>query len=143
HPWAQLDAEYYITKNLVPPLERIFNLKGADIRSWYNEMPKQIQFQPVDYGNEAGTTLRSYMKSSSCVICGVNSATDGYCCASCIQEPVDSTFILQAKIKERQSCVIELEEICRNCASIPPASEVRCISGDCPIYYSRIKGNNQ
>ncbi|KAA8917378.1 hypothetical protein TRICI_000490 [Trichomonascus ciferrii] len=143
HPWAQLDAEYYITKNLIPPLERIFNLMGADIRSWYNEMPKQMQFQPVDYGEEAGTTLRFYMKSSSCVICGVNSATDGYCCASCIQVPVDSTFILQTKIKERQSVVMDLEVICRNCASIPPASEVRCISGDCPIYYSRIKGNNQ
>lgn len=143
HPWAQLDAEYYITKNLIPPLERIFNLMGADIRSWYNEMPKQVQFLPVDYGNEAGATLRTYMKSSSCVVCGVQSAVDGYCCASCIQAPVESTFILQTKIKKRQTVVMELEEICRNCAVIPPASEVRCISGDCPIYYSRIKGNNQ
>ncbi|TPX14878.1 uncharacterized protein E0L32_004987 [Thyridium curvatum] len=35
-----LDAEYYISKNLIPPLERIFNLVGANVRQWYDEMPK-------------------------------------------------------------------------------------------------------
>ena len=30
--YAELDAEYYISKNLIPPLERIFNLVGANVR---------------------------------------------------------------------------------------------------------------
>ncbi|RMZ78528.1 hypothetical protein DV737_g3843, partial [Chaetothyriales sp. CBS 132003] len=29
---SELDAEYYISKNLIPPLERIFNLVGANVR---------------------------------------------------------------------------------------------------------------
>ncbi|KAG5221893.1 recovery protein [Salix suchowensis] len=33
----QLDAEYYITRVLIPPLERIFNLVGADVRRWKGE----------------------------------------------------------------------------------------------------------
>ncbi|CRK11701.1 hypothetical protein BN1723_017242, partial [Verticillium longisporum] len=37
---SQLDAEYYISKNLIPPLERIFNLVGANVRQWYDDMPK-------------------------------------------------------------------------------------------------------
>ncbi len=36
----RLDAEYYIAKNLIPPLERIFNLVGANVRQWYDEMPR-------------------------------------------------------------------------------------------------------
>ena len=36
----RLDADYYISKTLIPPLERIFNLVGADVRSWYEDMPK-------------------------------------------------------------------------------------------------------
>ncbi|KAK7530431.1 hypothetical protein IWX49DRAFT_643110 [Phyllosticta citricarpa] len=36
----ELDAEYYISKNLIPPLERIFNLVGANVRAWWDEMPK-------------------------------------------------------------------------------------------------------
>ncbi len=36
----QLDADYYITRVLIPPLERIFNLVGADVRQWFTEMPR-------------------------------------------------------------------------------------------------------
>lgn len=31
---------YYITRVLIPPLERIFNLVGADVRQWFAEMPR-------------------------------------------------------------------------------------------------------
>ena len=87
----ELDAEYYITKNLIPPLERIFNLVGANVRQWYDEMPK---FQPIrrvegmisepsdrmatvamvtNGSNNAlaatKKTLESYMKSSACMVC--------------------------------------------------------------------------
>ncbi|KAK3396123.1 hypothetical protein B0T20DRAFT_416717 [Sordaria brevicollis] len=40
NPHATLDADYYINKNIIPPLERIFNLVGANVRTWYEEMPK-------------------------------------------------------------------------------------------------------
>ncbi|KAJ3512433.1 hypothetical protein NLJ89_g3521 [Agrocybe chaxingu] len=36
----QLDAMYYITRVLIPPLERIFNLMGADVKQWFNEIPR-------------------------------------------------------------------------------------------------------
>ncbi|RYP33391.1 hypothetical protein DL767_004796 [Monosporascus sp. MG133] len=44
----QLDAEYYISKNLIPPLERIFNLVGANVRQWYDEMPKVQRIHRID-----------------------------------------------------------------------------------------------
>ncbi|KAF2747546.1 hypothetical protein M011DRAFT_486395 [Sporormia fimetaria CBS 119925] len=86
----ELDAEYYISKNLIPPLERIFNLVGANVRQWYDEMPKvqRIRNITVPFAKpEAGigkalvtgaggtsttskrATLESYMKSSSCLVC--------------------------------------------------------------------------
>ena len=36
----QLDTTYYITRVLIPPLERIFNLVGADVQQWFSEIPK-------------------------------------------------------------------------------------------------------
>ncbi|KAG6857569.1 hypothetical protein H0H87_000168 [Tephrocybe sp. NHM501043] len=42
----QLDAVYYISRVLIPPLERIFNLVGADVRSWFDEMPKPRDLNP-------------------------------------------------------------------------------------------------
>lgn len=44
----ELDAEYYITKNIIPPLERIFNLVGANVRQWYDEMPKVQRIRRVE-----------------------------------------------------------------------------------------------
>lgn len=43
-----LDAAYYISRVLIPPLERIFNLVGADVRSWYDEMPKALRVDEPD-----------------------------------------------------------------------------------------------
>ncbi|KAF2271095.1 hypothetical protein CC78DRAFT_557135 [Lojkania enalia] len=84
--YIELDAEYYISKNLIPPLERIFNLVGANVRQWYDEMPKvqrirniTLPFSKADSGKGntlvAGggasltKTLESYMKSSACLVC--------------------------------------------------------------------------
>ncbi|KAF2876901.1 hypothetical protein BDV95DRAFT_480820 [Massariosphaeria phaeospora] len=82
----ELDAEYYISKNLIPPLERIFNLVGANVRQWYDEMPKVQRIRNIavpigkpDAGNgnelvpgggaSLKKTLESYMKSSTCLVC--------------------------------------------------------------------------
>jgi DNA polymerase zeta len=82
----ELDAEYYISKNLIPPLERIFNLVGANVRQWFDEMPKIQRIRnialPINTRTEIGNalvggggtsnlrkTLESYMKSSACLVC--------------------------------------------------------------------------
>ncbi|KAF2659320.1 hypothetical protein K491DRAFT_712839 [Lophiostoma macrostomum CBS 122681] len=92
--YLELDAEYYIGKNLIPPLERIFNLVGANVRSWFDEMPRVQRIRSItiplskpDLGEHSGNalaggaagggaggpslkkTLESYMKSSTCLVC--------------------------------------------------------------------------
>lgn len=34
-PNLRINATYYITRVISPPLERVFNLLGADVKSWY------------------------------------------------------------------------------------------------------------
>ncbi|KAK4198463.1 putative DNA polymerase zeta catalytic subunit [Triangularia verruculosa] len=85
----ELDADYYIEKNLVPPLERIFNLVGANVRSWYDEIPKvqaakRAQHQHTesagdtdhnaDDENDNGKgkkTMEYFLASMTCLACGV------------------------------------------------------------------------
>lgn len=82
NPHASLDAEYYISKNIIPPLERIFNLVGANVRAWYDEMPKVQHVRRLDTtsaptafnlnNNASGKkTLEFFMNSTSCIACGV------------------------------------------------------------------------
>ena len=36
----RLNATYYITKQILPPLARVFSLIGIDVFSWYHELPR-------------------------------------------------------------------------------------------------------
>lgn len=39
-PSLRLNATYYITKQILPPLARVFSLIGIDVFSWYHELPR-------------------------------------------------------------------------------------------------------
>ncbi|KAG6813782.1 hypothetical protein H0H92_007194 [Tricholoma furcatifolium] len=73
----QLDAVYYISRVLIPPLERIFNLVGADIRSWFDEMPKPRHLNPTSSPAKINKVveihrlnIEEHFQSSQCLVCG-------------------------------------------------------------------------
>ena len=143
----ELDAEYYITKNLIPPLERIFNLVGANVRQWYDEMPKFQRIRRIDVGPLAGgndlvifkKTLESYMKSSSCLVCREKLEGEGPICTICMQSAPASLLALRVRENKAEKKAINLEKICRSCASLAWGEEVRCDSKDCSIFYTRTR----
>ncbi|KFX96058.1 hypothetical protein V490_03531 [Pseudogymnoascus sp. VKM F-3557] len=145
----ELDSEYYISKNLIPPLERIFSLVGANVRSWYDEMPKiqrvrrldvdpQLTGQPADLPFNK-KTLESYMKSSSCLVCQDKLETKAAICPTCLGNRPSSLLALQTRLAAMERKNRELENVCRSCSNIPWTDEVRCDSKDCPVFYSRVK----
>ncbi|OXV09392.1 hypothetical protein Egran_02843 [Elaphomyces granulatus] len=141
-----LDAEYYITKNIIPPLERIFNLVGANVRQWYDEMPRFQRARRVEgmAGKDGSTlikkTLESYMKSSSCVVCKEKlKDTKLPICNSCLQHPHVSLYHLRSRLKTAEKRVDNLHTICRSCMGVPFGDDVRCDSKDCPVFYSRTR----
>lgn len=75
-----LDSEYYIEKTIIPPLERIFNLVGVNVRQWYNEMPKYQALRKIikNGGEDKGRkTLEAYLSRSTaiCAICNEKAET--------------------------------------------------------------------
>jgi DNA polymerase zeta len=140
-----LDAEYYITKNIIPPLERIFNLVGATVRQWYDEMPRFQRARRIEgiAGKDGGTvkkTLESYMKSSACVVCKdklINTTLP--ICNSCLQHSHVSLYRLKTRLKTAEKRVANLHKICRSCMNVPFGDDVRRDSKDCPVFYSRTK----
>ncbi|KAI2620555.1 hypothetical protein GGR54DRAFT_104581 [Hypoxylon sp. NC1633] len=154
----QLDAEYYISKNLIPPLERIFNLVGANVRQWYDEMPKVQRIRRVDptgggQGNTilAKKTLESYMKAAACLVCGASlsktknrtgaagAREDSPVCARCRRNRPASVIKLQAQLNEEERKLTDVTKICQSCAGLAPLDQVPCDSKDCPVFYTRMK----
>ena len=143
----ELDAEYYITKNLIPPLERIFNLVGANVRQWYDEMPKFQRIRRIDTSSFAQSkdqvvarkTLESYMKSSSCPICRDKLEKGIGICGRCMHYKEESLFTVRSRLSKAEMKAIKLGKICRSCANMAWGEEIKCDSQDCPVFYTRTR----
>ena len=146
----ELDAEYYISKNIIPPLERIFGLVGGNgiVRSWYDEMPKYQRIRQVE-GNFttkekdiilSKKTLESYMKSSSCVVCRSKLEEAAIpLCAGCLQQPAVGLLKVRTRLAADERKATGLDKACRSCSGTPFGDGVRCDSKDCPVFYSRTR----
>jgi len=146
---SELDAEYYISKNLIPPLERIFNLVGANVRNWYDEMPKVQRIRRVDANLQlqgqstelaiSKKTLESYMKSSSCLVCKEKLEFEGSICSKCLGDKPNSLLSLRTRLNNAERRFMDIQKICQSCSAISPLEEVKCDSKDCPVFYTRIR----
>jgi len=149
-----LDSEYYILKNLIPPLERIFNLVGANVRGWYDEMPKIQRIHRVvpacgnnsNNGNNAVAkrTLESYMRAAACLVCGRKTKTkknenSSSICKQCRTDTPKSLLKLQTQLNTEETKLMDVVKICQSCAGLAPLDEVPCDSKDCPVFYTRMK----
>lgn len=109
----ELDYEYYITRVIIPPLERIFNLMGADIKGWYSELPKfkhQNKLKKVDISNH------SYIHHNHCL--GCQKKLDNINISICDDCLGDSHLLLYdsiMKTKVNQSKLKTTENTCSNC----------------------------
>lgn len=166
NPQCRLDAEYYITKNLIPPLERIFNLVGANVRQWYDEMPKVQRMRrsgtaaaisgPASAWSAnatttsvmAMTTLAGFLKSAACLVCKRRIPTEGpnsravsseTLCARCARDTERTLVGLRTRLSCEERRFAEVLQVCRSCSGTGPCEEVSCDSGDCPVYYTRRK----
>ncbi|KAK8099377.1 uncharacterized protein PG998_012618 [Apiospora kogelbergensis] len=154
---------------LDPPLERIFNLVGASVRGWYDEMPKVQRVHRVDTRaqNAEGSllrkaTLESYMRVASCLVCGAktdpnkskkrgygsvaraSAATEAALSALCTRcqgrrYAPASIIKLQTQLAAEERSFADVLKLCRSCAGLSPLDEVPCDSKDCPVFYTRMK----
>ena len=144
---SELDSEYYISKNLIPPLERIFNLMGANVRQWFDEMPKVQRIRQIEATVKAKNveqlgskkTLESYMNSSSCLVCREKLEGDIGICEKCQVNREQSLLVLRSRLSKAESKGNQLAQVCRSCAKMTWNDEVRCDSKDCPVFYTRTR----
>ncbi|KAH7309030.1 hypothetical protein B0I35DRAFT_398355 [Stachybotrys elegans] len=144
NPHWRLDSEYYISKNLIPPLERIFNLVGANVRQWYDEMPR---IRRTYHASAALTTkkvtLESYMRSTHCLLCKAKYNARGRIssplCSRCRADSSRSLITLQARTTAEERKYQDILSVCRSCSGLGPAEEVLCDSKDCPVFWSRMR----
>ncbi|EDV19126.1 uncharacterized protein TRIADDRAFT_34128 [Trichoplax adhaerens] len=134
-PNLRLNATYYITKQILPALDRLLSLIGIDVESWHAELPRSIrsdvinqsQFQVAKQG-----VISQYFSSLHCLVCE-EMTVDGVC-PSCIRDSQKAIMIAQQRISDFERKNRHLKEICCNCIG-QRVINAECISLDCPILF--------
>ncbi|EDO18346.1 hypothetical protein Kpol_1013p17 [Vanderwaltozyma polyspora DSM 70294] len=144
NPNLELDAEYYIMKTLIPPLDRIFNILGVSVKDWISASKKNLK---LDYSRRNTNTL-SNVKCMTCINCKEKMAENKtHLCVHCNNEkPTVSVQLLQRQLRKQErlkktltACRICSYKYTHDAGIMGSAISVKCNSYDCPVYYSRIK----
>ncbi|KAI0335271.1 hypothetical protein GY45DRAFT_1240755 [Cubamyces sp. BRFM 1775] len=144
----RLDANYYISRVLIPPLERVFNLVGADVRSWFDDMPKSLRVDQPDVTLSPRKNKKSVMvanafkiddhfTSSHCLICGA--LTPEVLCEVCRADHAVTISELLSRVQGTERRLKDVHLVCSSCCGTAPAEPVQCESLDCPWLYERKK----
>lgn len=134
-----LDAKYYIEKVLIPPLERIFNLMGADVHSWYATMSRKFKPEarkPFAITRKGGV-IGNYVRSGTCETCGEISKEP--VCTDCLGDSnvSDTMYKLLSKKYRTTLKMRDIQTICSSCAHVHPSQDVPCVNLDCEVLYKR------
>lgn len=132
----RLNAHYYINNVVIPPLERVFGLMGADVRQWFASLPRPVGVSLAPEANSSWrlrkATISQYFVNQSCRVCG-SVGTDEVC-APCREDPQSAAVILIDKIRHMERTHHRVAEICRGCTSSRDV-QLTCVSLDCPVFY--------
>ncbi|KAM9355265.1 DNA polymerase zeta catalytic subunit [Pholidichthys leucotaenia] len=143
-PSLRLNATYYITKQILPPLARMFQLIGVDVFHWYQELPRiqKVSCSSVVGGEEVGRkgTISQYFTTLHCPVC--DELTQLGICSQCRSNPQRVAVTLYQDIRQWESRQDQLLKICRNCSGCAER-QVPCVSLDCPVLYKLSRVSRQ
>ncbi|KAL1923394.1 uncharacterized protein VTP21DRAFT_8374 [Calcarisporiella thermophila] len=148
----RLNGHYYITKQIIPSLDRVFSLIGVDIASWFEEMPRTIRapnsvLARNSIKNSAiARTLDQYLTGSRCLSCAALVDVADQLCAYCTgPNKSEAIYQLERRIQLVEERYSRLVELCSRCSGEPAfigargGSQMSCESLDCGIYFERMR----
>ncbi|KAG8252327.1 DNA polymerase zeta catalytic subunit, variant 2 [Homalodisca vitripennis] len=105
----KINAEYYISRVIIPPLDRCFSLIGANIPMWYSEMPRRQQHLYLHSTSSEGgrkATISQYFVTCNCAVC--ESVTTSGVCPTCQQQPqrLSTTLAEKVQVWERKVALV-------------------------------------
>ncbi|XP_061560541.1 DNA polymerase zeta catalytic subunit isoform X1 [Phycodurus eques] len=132
----RLNATYYLTKQILPPLGRMFQLIGVDVLRWYQELPR-IQKASCSSGSGGEDmvrkgTISQYFTTLHCPVC--DELTQLGVCSRCRASPQRVTVTLHQDMRQQEREQEQLLKICKNCCGCAER-QLPCVSLDCPVLY--------
>ncbi|KAK4058006.1 DNA polymerase zeta [Microbotryomycetes sp. JL221] len=136
-PRMRLDATHYIEAMMLKPLARIFDLMGADVWSWWRELPKQkIVVKPKGPDGAAKVLLDEHFVTDRCAVCKGPEGQGGLC-ESCRKDAGGTAYKALAKLRDVEQRRQALRQICKSCSAQHDGEDIACDSVDCSVRWDR------
>ena len=147
----RLHENYYITKQIIPALDRIFGLLGVSVKHWFVQMPKPNRWQPTKRPLSAlglgkgssRSTIDHFYLSRHCAVCDEMTATDQSICVKCCQSPQATALALLTIRSTLERRVLAINSLCSHCGGSDEKGNIVCSSLDCGVYFLRQKTSQQ
>lgn len=137
----RLNDLYYINKQIIPALQRIFGLVGANLNQWLIEMPRPVREafakRPGHAANLLRTRIDYYYLSKHCILCGELVQASAHLCNHCSQKGTAAATAVIGRTSKLERETQHLAAICRHCGGDDWG--VDCTSLACPVFYERRK----
>ncbi|XP_043708383.1 DNA polymerase zeta catalytic subunit isoform X3 [Telopea speciosissima] len=141
----RLNDLYYIQKQIIPALQRVFGLIGADLNQWFLEMPRPVM--PVRpnlskrQANQQRTRIDYYYLSKSCIVCGELVQASSHLCDNCSKKQLVVATAAIGRTSKLERDIQHLAAICQHCGGGDWVVEsgVKCMSLSCAVFYERRK----
>lgn len=134
----KLNSTYYILKQIIPALGRVFSLVGVDVSKWFAEMPKKgirnTRNWRANNSDVQRTTLDHYYRSQHCPLC--DKLTTNTLCSECGADPQRSMLVLTTRAKLYQRELEQLVDICMMCGH---SAHIHCEAIDCSVLFRKLK----
>jgi DNA polymerase zeta len=142
----RLNDLYYINKQIIPALQRVFGLVGANLNQWLIEMPRPVREafakRPIYAPNPHRTRIDYYYLSKHCTLCGELVQASANLCNQCSQTGIAAaaTAVIGRTSKMERE-MQHLAAICQHCGG--GNWSVKCTSLACSVFYERRKAQKE
>ncbi|XP_057778168.1 DNA polymerase zeta catalytic subunit isoform X2 [Salvia miltiorrhiza] len=141
----RLNDIYYIRKQIIPALQRVFGLVGADLNQWFLDTPRPVREAAGKRQSLAQNPQRMridyYYSSKHCTLCGELVQGSAHLCGDCSKNETTVAIALAGRTSKLEKNIQHLAAICRDCGGGDWVVEsgVKCTSLACSVFYERIK----
>lgn len=120
---------YYINKQIIPALQRVFGLAGADLNQWFSEMPRPIREASAKHtfsSNFHRTRIDYYYLSKHCILCGELVQASAHLCNQCSENGAAAATAVISKTSklEREMQHLVAVSICLNFHRVKDSLEI-------------------
>ncbi|KAF5178796.1 Dna polymerase zeta catalytic subunit [Thalictrum thalictroides] len=136
----RLNDSYYINKQIIPALQRVFGLVGADLKQWFVDMPRSYR-PALDKRSGQRSRIDSYYLSRHCLLCGELVQASNHVCDRCSQKAAAVAIAVSGRTSKLERDIQHLAAICQHCGGGDSIVEsgIKCVSLACTVFYERRK----